>query len=171
MYLLNLVKLLKYIAVNIAIQQGGMGFSYTAPGRYNETWGDVYMMLFVEDDPIFRYISLPNSVTTETNLSFYVLTRYRHDDPAGPVLPVVEQQSACEAVGRRILHELTRAGRCDGAFSIKGASAMPVRDLFSNMTVGFRYEVIIEDAKIPACDFIDVAPVDVCAFDPALITL
>lgn len=169
MYLLDLVKLLKYIAEGISVQAGGLGFTYAPEGEYNAEAYDAYHKLYVEADPFFRYTGLPGNVTTETHLVFYILTRYRADE-TNKQLTIAEQQSTCETIGRHVLHLLKAAGRCNG-FTLKTASGIYVRHLFSDDTVGMRYEVVLEDVKLPSCDFIAIDGFNVCAFNPASIIL
>lgn len=160
MYIESIVGLFEHIASNITVQSAGLGFGVGPEGEYNAAFDDVYYKLFVDDSMFLEYET--KSVAVSTNVVFWVLARYRHDDEKDR--RIVEQVSVCEAIGRLVIHYLKQASNCRNGFGLAAISGITFTHKFSDDTVGVRYEVRLEAAAPPACEVIAASDIDVCNF-------
>lgn len=160
MYIEIIVRLFEHIAANITVQNAGLGFDVGPEGEYNAAFDDVYYKLFVDDSMFLEYET--KSVAVSTNVVFWVLAKYRHDEQKNR--RIVEQVSICEATGRLVIHHLKKAAQCRTGFSVAAISGITNTHKFSDDTVGVRYEVRLESAAPPACEVIEASAIDVCNF-------
>lgn len=161
MYIKTIIDLFEYIAQNLAVQQGGLGFAFGPEGEYASEWGDVYYNLFLTDSFFVEYTGTKNHAGG-ISVVFYVLARYKED--AEKPYRIGEQLSICEATGRVVIDYLTSAAKCPGGFSVENVSALTFTHRFSDDTVGVRFECNLTGAALPDCDIIAASNIDVCGF-------